>query len=151
MIQTRHLFKISLTVPGIVDLGNTPLGQRKIAQVSGGTFEGERLCGKVKEAPGGDWLLLRPDGVLMLDVRLMLETDDQQLIYMSYRGMRHGPKEVMDRLNRGEPVNPADYYFRSVPVFETASEKYAWLNRIVCVASGSRTATGPAYEVYEVL
>jgi len=151
VIKTRHIFKIALTVPGITDLGQTPIGGRRIAQVSGGTFEGDRLRGKVKEAPGGDWLLMRADGVLTLDVRLVLETDDKELIFMSYRGMRHGPKDVMDRLNKGEPVDPADYYFRSIPVFETASEKYGWLNRIVCVAVGSRTPTGPVYEVYEVL
>ena len=151
MIQTRHIFKIVLTVPSIVDLGKTPVGGRKIAYVSGGTFEGDRIRGTVKSITGGDWLLMRPDGVLTLDVRLILETDDQQLVYMSYRGLRHGPKEVMDRLNKGEPVDPSEYYFRSTPVFETASEKYSWLNRIICVASGNRTSTGPEYEVFEVL
>jgi hypothetical protein len=70
---------------------------------------------------------------------------------MSYRGLRHGPKEVMDRLNKGEKVDPAQYYFRMVPVFETASEKYSWLNRIVSVATGQRESTGPIYDVYEVL
>ena len=151
MIQTRHIFKIALTVPNIVDLGQTPVGGRRIATVTGGTFEGDRIRGTVTAAPGGDWLLMRPDGVLTLDVRLMLETDDQQLIYMSYRGLRHGPKQVMDRLGRGEPVNANEYYFRSTPVFETASAKYDWLNRIICVATGNRTSTGPVYEVFEVL
>lgn len=151
MIQTKPIFQLVLTVPSITDLGQTPMGGRKIAQVSGGHFEGERMRGKVASAPGGDWLLMRPDGVLTLDVRLTLQTDDDQLIYMSYRGLRHGPKEVMDRLNKGEKVDPAQYYFRMVPVFETASEKYSWLNRIVSVATGQRESTGPIYDVYEVL
>jgi hypothetical protein len=151
MIQTRHAFKIVLTVPSIVDVGNTPMGARKIAHVSGGTFEGERLRGTVHAAPGGDWLLLRQDGVLTLDVRLTLETDDKQLIYMSYRGMRHGPKEVMERLGRGEAVDPSSYYFRAIPNFETASEKYSWLNRSLFVSTGSRQASGPTYEVFELL
>ena len=151
MIQTRPIFKIALTVPSIVDLGQTPVSGRRIAHVSGGTFEGDRLRGTVKSTTGGDWLLMRPDGVLTLDVRLILETDDQQLIYMSYRGLRHGPQAVMDRLNKGEPVDPTEYYFRSTPVFETASAKYDWLNRIICVATGSRTSTGPSYEVFELL
>src|SRR5690606_36368434 len=98
-----------------------------------------------------DWLLLRPDGALVLDVRLTLETDDAQLIYMTYRGLRHGPADVIARLNRGEPVDPASYYFRTTPVFETASTKYDWLNRVVSVATGRREASGPIYEVYEVL
>lgn len=151
MIETRHLFTLTLQVPSIVDLGATPLGVRKIAQVTGGRFEGERLNGKVHAGPGGDWLLLRNDGVLALDVRITLETDDGQLIYMGYRGMRHGPKEVIDRLNRGEKVDPASYYFRMVPQFETGSAQYAWLNKLVAIAKGDREPTGPKYTVYEVL
>jgi hypothetical protein len=151
MIQTRPLFSMTLSVPSIVDLGATPLGQRKIAQVTGGTFQGERMRGTVHAGPGGDWLLLRNDGVLTLDVRLTLETDDHQLIYMAYKGMRHGPKDVMDRLNRGEVVDPKSYYFRSVPVFETSSEKYSWLNRMVAIGTGRREASGPIYDVHEVL
>jgi hypothetical protein len=151
MIHTRHLFTITIEVPGIADVGPTPNGHRRIATVSGGTFKGERLNGAIQPSPGGDWLLLRPDGVLVLDVRLTLETDDGQLIYMTYRGLRHGPADVIARLNRGEAVDPASYYFRTTPVFETGSPKYDWLNRIVSVATGRREATGPVYEVYEVL
>jgi hypothetical protein len=94
---------------------------------------------------------MRPDDVLTLDVRLILETDDNQLIYMSYRGLRHGPKDVMARLNKGEKVDPTEYYFRTTPVLETGSEKYSWLNKIICVATGRREAAGPIYDVYEVL
>jgi len=151
MIQTRHLFTMTAEVPKIVDLGATPNGARRIATVTGGTFKGERLSGKLQPAPGGDWLLLRPDGATVLDVRVTLETDDGELIYMTYRGLRHGPPEVMARLAKGESVDPASYYFRTTPVFETASKKYDWLNRIVSVATGRREASGPVYEVYEVL
>ncbi|MDI9332267.1 MAG: DUF3237 domain-containing protein [Alphaproteobacteria bacterium] len=151
MIETRHLFTLTLEVPRIQDLGQTPMGARKIAQVTGGRFEGERLSGTVHAGPGGDWLLLRQDGVLALDVRITLETNDGHLIYMTYQGLRHGPKEVMDRLNRGEKVDPASYYFRMVPQFETSSEKYAWLNRMVAVAKGQRESSGPIYTVFEVL
>jgi hypothetical protein len=84
-------------------------------------------------------------------VRITLETDDGQLIYMTYRGIRHGPAEVMARLAKGEAVDPASSYFRTTPAFETASQKYDWLNRIVSVASGRREKSGPVYEVYEVL
>lgn len=151
MIQTRHLFTLTADVPGIVDLGATPMGTRRIATVSGGTFRGERLSGNIQAVPGGDWILVRPDGATILDVRVTLETDDRQLIYMTYRGVRHGPADVMARLAKGEAVDPASYYFRTTPVFETASPKYDWLNRIVSVATGRREARGPVYEVYEVL
>lgn len=149
-ISTELLFKIALDVPSIVDLGETPYGRRRIAQVAAGRFEGPKLTGRVLPG-GGDWLLLRRDGVLQLDVRLTLETDDKHLIYMSYKGFRHGPKEVIDRLNRGEPVDPALYYFRATPYFETCSEKLAWINGICCIATGERNAGGPTYHVFQVL
>jgi hypothetical protein len=151
MIQTRHLFTLAADVPAIADLGATPAGTRRIATVSGGTFRGERLSGQILAAPGGDWIVVRPDGATILDVRVTLETDDRQLIYMTYRGVRHGPADVMARLAKGEAVDAASYYFRTTPVFETASSKYDWLNRIVSVATGRREARGPVYEVYEVL
>ncbi|MGA2126206.1 MAG: DUF3237 domain-containing protein, partial [Xanthobacteraceae bacterium] len=83
--------------------------------------------------------------------RLTLETDDRQLIYMTYKGLRHGPKEVIDSLNRGESIDPSLYYFRSTPYFETSSQTYGWLNGICAVATGSRSATGPTYHVFQVL
>lgn len=150
MIQIQPLFELRLSVPQIDDLGPTPNGHRKIATVAGGDFNGERLRGTVASAPGGDWLLLRPDGVLVLDVRLTLKTHDGALIFMTYRGLRHGPDEVMKRLNAGEPVDPSLYYFRMTPIFETSDERYAWLNRLVAVATGRREASGPIYQVFEV-
>ena len=102
-------------------------------------------------APGGDWLLLRRDGILQLDVRLTLKTDDDHLIYMTYRGMRHGPKDVMAKVNGGEFVDPSLYYFRTTVSFETAAPKYDWLNRIVAIGTGSRPPEGPVYEIFEVL
>jgi hypothetical protein len=151
MIQTRPLFEIRLQVPQILDLGDTPLGRRRIAAVTGGSFEGERLRGEVVGAPAGDWLLQRSDGVLVLDVRLLLRTHDGAHIYMGYRGVRHGPPEVMARLAAGESVDPAAYYFRIVPIFETAAPQYAWINKIVAVGTGRREPTGPVYAVEEVL
>ena len=150
-IRTQHLFTLDLTVATPLRmLGATPFGERRIAEVTGGRFEGARLRGTVLPG-GGDWLLLRADGALQLDVRLILECHDGALIYMTYRGIRHGPAEVMARLNRGEAVAPSDYYFRAAPFFETGAEAYAWLNRIIAVASGHRKAEGPVYEVFELL
>jgi len=150
-IASEFLFQVRFDVPAIHDLGAGPFGNRRIAEVTGGTFEGPRLKGTVMPAPGGDWLLLRADGVLQLDVRVTLKTDDGALIYMTYRGLRHGPKEVIERLNRGEAVDPASYYFRTSPVFETAAPKYDWLNRIIAVGTGRRQASGPIYDVFEIL
>jgi Protein of unknown function (DUF3237) len=114
------------------------------------TFEGARLCGKVL-AGGGDWTLLRADGVLELDLRITLETDDGALIHMASFGLRHGPPEVIAALGRGEIVDPASYYFRTTPRFETGAPRYAFLNRLFAVATGDRRAAGPIYIVEEIL
>jgi Protein of unknown function (DUF3237) len=151
-LRSSHLFTITLEVdPTIMDLGETPYGRRRIASVKGGRFEGEELKGTVIPSPGGDWLLQRRDGILMLNVRLTLKTHDDHLVYMQYRGMRHGPAWVIEQLNKGEKVDPSQYYFRTTPWFETSSEKYRFLNRIVCVATGRRDPTGPVYEVFQIL
>lgn len=150
-IETRHLFDLRLTVPEILDLGDTPGGRRRVATVTGGEFEGERLKGKALGSAAGDWLLLRSDGVLTLDVRLQLKTDQGELIYMAYRGLRHGPADVMERLAKGESVDPRSYYFRIAPVFETAAPRLQWLHRIIAVGTGRREQAGPIYSVHEVL
>ena len=150
-LQSELLFTITLQVdPKLQVVGPSSWGNRRIAQVTGGTFEGPRLRGKALPG-GGDWLIDRPDGVTQLDVRMTLETDDGALIYMTYRGLRHGPAAVMARMAKGEAVDPSEYYFRTVPSFETAAEKYSWLNKAVFVSTGSRVAAGPIYTVYEIL
>ena len=148
-IATEFLFTIALDIP-VLALGDTPYGGRRIAQVAGGNFEGPKLRGSVLPG-GGGWMILRRDGVLDIEVRVVLETDDKQMIYMHWKGYRHGPKEVIDRLNRGEEVDPADYYFRTTPYFETSSEKYAWLNGICTIATGSRVGDRRGFEVYAVV
>ena len=151
MIKTQHLFTMPVDVELPLQMvGATPIGERRIAKVTGGTFTGPEMNGKILPG-GGDWLLLRSDGSLQLDVRVTLETDDGALIFMTYRGFRHGPAEVMARLNKGEDVDPSEYYFRVAPFFETGAEKYDWLNRIVAVGTGHRLASGPVYEVYQIL
>src|SRR5512137_2080506 len=105
-VRTTLLFTVTFTTAPPQMLGKTPLGDRRVVVVTGGSFEGPRLRGTVE--PGGtDWSLARPDGALQLDVRLCLKTDDGALIGMTYRGYRHGPAAVIERLNRGENVDPS--------------------------------------------
>jgi hypothetical protein len=123
---------------------------RRVGRFGAGSFEGPKLKGTV--LPGGAcWMLMRRDDVLEIEARITLETDDKQQIYMSWKGFRHGPKEVIDRLNRGEAIEPSTYYFRTTPYFETSSEKYNWLNRICSIATGARPARGRTFEVFQVL
>jgi hypothetical protein len=147
-VEPIFIFQIQVNPPSVI--GQTPGYDRRIGEISGGRFEGEKLRGKILTG-GSDWQSLRADGTVTINVRLVMQTDDGELIGMTYLGMRHGPKEVLDRIGRGEKVNPTEYYMRVTPYFETASEKYGWLNRIVSVAYGHRMAGGAIYHVFQVL
>jgi hypothetical protein len=81
----------------------------------------------------------------------MLRTDDGAAIYMPYRGVRNGPEPVLRRLAAGEPVDPAEYYFRTIIRFETGDARYDWLNDLVAVSVGNRQPSGPIYRVFAVL
>ena len=143
------LLRAEITLAPVQELGESPLGRRRIIPITGGTFRGERLSGRV--LPGGaDWQVIRSDGVAELDARYTLETDDQALIYVRNFGYRHGPADVIKRLAAGEPVDPALYYMRTTPRFETGAERYQWLNRIICVATGARRKAAVELDVYEV-
>jgi hypothetical protein len=149
-LRWRPLMTFFLDIKKPYNLGKTPVADRRIAELPGGYFEGERLKGKILES-GSDWQSVREDSAVMINVRTLLETDDGALIGMTYRGLRHGPKEIIDAIGRGESVSPNAYYMRVSVVFETSSEKYGWLNRVVAVAHGHRLANGAIYNVFEVV
>jgi len=150
-LKSRHLFTLTMQLPPTLELGDTPAGKRRVFTVSGGQFQGDRILGEVLSQASSDLLLVRADGSAQQDVRLILRTNDGELILMTYRGVRHASEEVNARISRGERVQGSEYYLRTVPLFETSSRKYSWLNKIVSVAIGERTADGVAYEVFEIL
>src|SRR5262245_51847563 len=124
-METRPLMTLQVAISTPQKVGAAPHGTRTIVPIGGGSFDGPRLRGRI--LPGGaDWLLLRNDGVLELDLRVTLETDDGALVHMASFGLRHGPAEVIAALTRGERVDPATYYFRTTPRFETGHAKYAF-------------------------
>ena len=149
MIELEPLMHVNVTLEPIRDLGDTPLGRRRIIGITGGKFAGARLSGRV--LPGGaDWQLVRSDGVAFLDARYTLETDDGAQIYVNNRGYRHGPNDVIERIAHGEDVDPALYYMRATPWFETSAPRYAWLNRTICVATGARRRAAVELDIFEV-
>ncbi len=150
-LQSRHLFAITMKLPPTLELGDTPAGHRRVFTVSAGQFAGDRLRGEVLPQASSDLLLLRADGSYQQDVRLLLRTDDNALILMTYRGVRHASPEIDARRAQGEAVAPSDYYLRTAPFFETSSSKYGWLNKIVSVGVGERQADAVKYEVFEIL
>lgn len=149
-IRVRPLFVMRLAVKPIVRIGATPGVNRRVGIVTGGSFQGERLSGSVQDG-GADWQDVHADGTTALDVRLILQTEDGALIGMRYTGVRAGPPEVLAKIDQGQAVDPAAYYLRTAARFETASEPYAWLNRIIAVGAGHREPGGPVYSLFEVL
>src|SRR4051812_24931649 len=141
-MNTRLLMTLRVTVATPQSIGAVPHGTRRTVPITGGDFEGPRLRGSVLPNGSADWLLLRADGVLELDLRATLRTDDGGLILMRSFGLRHGPADVIAAIARGEPADPATYYFRTTPRFETAHASYAFLNHLITVATGDRRAEG---------
>ena len=148
-IRTRPLFVLREAVPPLIVIGQTPNAFRRIGVIQGGSFEGERLSGEV--VTGNDWQAVRTESCIKLDVRLVLKTADGELIVMTYTCLRAGPRSVIEKLDRGELVDPTSYYFRMNPMFETSSQKYDWMNRIIAVGTGDRLPDGPVYSIFEVL
>lgn len=137
------------TTPQLV--GPVPSGYvRRAGILTGGEFEGARLRGRVLSG-GGDFLTIRADGTIHLDVRAMLETDAGDLIYLTYVGRRKTSAEVAAKLSRGEPVGAEEMYFRTLIQFEASASSLLWLNDILAIGIGSRPPEGPIYEVFELL
>jgi hypothetical protein len=149
-LRSRPLFHISIEPDAYQIVGQTHLGERMTVPIKGGYFDGDRMNGIIM--PGGsDWIVRRADDVLQLNVRITLRTDDDQMIAMRYRGLRHGSPEDHAKATRGEPVDWQNYYFRTAIEFETGSEKYGWMNNIFAIGVGYREAGGPRYFVHEIL
>ena len=148
-MKLQPLLKAEITLAAPQELGDSPLGRRRIINITGGRFSGERLSGRV--LPGGaDWQVIRTDGVADLDARYTLETNDGALIYVRNHGYRHGPADVIRKIGAGEAVDPSLYYMRTTPLFETGDARYAWLNRMICVGTGARRPNAVELEIFEV-
>ena len=149
-IGLEHLFTITFFAPNLNPIGDTPHGKRFLANVDGGHFQGPRMKGTV-HAPAGDWLLIRNDNSVQLDVRCSLVTDDDVRIFMSYQGLRVGEQSVLDRMAAGEEVDPNEYYMRTICRFETGDEKYYWLNHLLAVGTGQRFPERVVYDVHQII
>ena len=148
--ELRPVCDIDVSVDAIRDLGPMPHGRRRIIPILAGTVKGERLEGEVM--PGGtDWQYVRTDGVLELEARYSIKASDGAEIIVVNRGMRRAPPEIMDRLSRGEPVDPSLVYFRTVPVFEAPAGPHQWLNESVFVGTAARFPDKVQIRVFEVL
>lgn len=148
LLNARPLFDLRLSVPPLEDVGGPAGAGLRVATVAGGTFAGDRLRGIVEG--GSDWQTLRSDGAIAIDARILLRTDEDEPIGLTYRGLRHGSPDVMARLAGGEDVDPASYYFRILCTFATSAPRFEWLNRVLAVGTGRRRPAGPVYSIVEL-
>jgi len=142
-------FTIRVQVGPPTELGQVPRGRRRIIPILGVTFEGPNIRGKVM-AGGADWQIVRADGFAELDTRYMLQTDSGQLIYIQNAGVRHAPPDVTTKLLAGEPVDPAQVYFKTVPTFETSAPELQWLTRSIFIGTGERHPSDVVIRVWKV-
>lgn len=150
----RYLMQVTVTLAPALLVGTMAVGTRRIINITGGHFTGQTLTGEPLTGivlPGGaDWQLVCPDGVALLEARYTLQTDGGALIYVQNRGIRHGPPDVLAAIARGEAVDPARYYMRTTPTFETGDARYQWLNDLIAVGSGLRRADAVVLDFYYV-
>jgi hypothetical protein len=146
----EFLMRIAADVGEVVTMGGGPLGERRCVAITGGTFEGPQLAGRI-EPGGADWQIVRADGALDIGARYVMRTAEGALIRVVSQGYRHGPPEVLAALGRGEPVSAEQYFFRTVMRFETGAPTLEWLNRTIAVASAERRARQVLLESWRLL
>lgn len=153
-IETEFLFEARVALAAPMHVGQTPDGYRMIVNVAGGRFEGPKLSGSVIPMSGADWSRIRSDGAGALDVRMCLKTDDDVMIYVHWHGLMVASPENLDyALDFAKPDDPAGanrYYFRACPQFETADERYSWLNKIIAVTKSRTGGGGVVHRVFAV-
>jgi muconolactone delta-isomerase len=144
------VYRLEATLGAPLELGEIPPGHRRIVPLTGGTFTGPEISGKLLPGASADWQIVLPDGTALGDIRYTLQTDGGALIYVQSRSVRHGPAEVLARLGRGEDVDAGEYTFRTSTQIETAAPELDWLNQGVFISVGGRGAGAVIYETYLV-
>ena len=150
ILQTRYVFTITAHIGDVTSAGDIGTGVRRIIPITGGEVKGRDVNGKVC-AFGADFQIIRPNQLIELEAKYAIETDDGAVVYVENKGIRFGPVDLLQRLNRGEPVDPRLIYFRTAPKFETGAEKYRWLMEGLFVGSAARHADRVVIDVHQVL
>jgi len=145
-----RVYRLEATVGEALELGQIAEGRRRIVPLTGGTFTGPELNGKLLPGSSADWQTVLPDGTALGDIRYTLQTNDGDLLYVQSSSVRHGSPEVLARLARGEDVDATEYTFRTSTRIETASPALDWLNKSVFVSVGARQPDRVIYETYLV-
>ena len=149
-LQTRYVFSLAIQVGTPVVAGDLGYGVRRVIPVLGGTVKGDSINGTIHQG-GADFQIIRPDGFTELEAKYTFELDDGAVIYIANYGIRFGPKEALDRIARGEIVDPGLIYFRSVPKFETGHPDYRWMMQNLFIGVGARHPDRVELDVHQVL
>ncbi len=148
--RLMKILRLEASLGEALDVGSVPQGRRRIVPLTGGTFTGPELNGRLLPGASADWQIVLPDGTALGNIRYTLQTDDGHLLYVRSRGVRHGRPEVLARLGRGEEVDASEYVFRTTTQIETQVSNLDWLNKGVFISVGGRQDGGVIYEVYLV-
>src|SRR6201996_6971305 len=150
VLQTKYVFTITANIGPVTTAGDIGSGIRRIIPITGGEVKGEGISGKVCPF-GADFQIIRPNELIELEAKYAFETDDGATVYVENKGLRFGPVDLLQKLKRGEPVDPALIYFRTTPRFETGAEKYRWLMENFSAAPPPRHADRVVIDVHQVL
>ena len=150
VLQTKYVFTITAEIAEVTTAGDLGHGVRRIIPIVGGTVKGDDINGKVCPF-GADFQIIRPNELIELEAKYAFETDDGATVYVENKGLRFGPVDLLQKLKRGEPVDPRLIYFRTVPKFETGHEKYRWLMENLFIGSAARHADRVVIDVHQVL
>jgi hypothetical protein len=149
-LQTRYVFTIIARIGEVVTAGEIGHGVRRIVPITGGEVRGADVNGKVL-AFGADFQIIRPNQLIELEAKYTFETDDGAIVYVENKGIRFGPVDLLERLKRGEAVDPELIYCRTVPKFETGAAKYRWLMEHIFIGSAARHADRVVIDVHQVM
>ncbi|HMJ32613.1 MAG TPA: DUF3237 domain-containing protein [Baekduia sp.] len=148
--RLTQVYRLEAALGQPLDLGDIAQGHRRIVPLTGGTFTGPEISGKLLPGASADWQIVLADGTALGDIRYTLQTDRGDLLYVQSRGVRHGSAEVLERLARGEDVDASEYIFRTSTQIETAAPGLDWLNKGVLISVAGRQTAGVIYETYLV-
>jgi hypothetical protein len=148
-LSTRYVFSLAIQIGAPIVAGEIGHGLRRIIPILGGEVRGA-ISGKILPC-GADFQVIRPDGFTELEAKYTFETDDGAVVYIENIGIRFGPRELLDRIAKGEAVDPSLIYFRSVPKFETGAAQYRWLMQNLFIGVGARHPDRVELDGHQVL
>jgi hypothetical protein len=149
-LETRYVFTLTVRIAEVTSAGDIGTGVRRIIPIIGGEVRGEKVNGKVLPF-GADFQIIRRNELIELEAKYAFETDDGAVVYVENKGLRFGPVDLLQKLKRGEPVDPKLIYFRTVPKFETGAPNYRWLMENLFIGSAARHADRVVIDVHQVL